>query len=194
MRRALLILFVASVAVAAPHPADTKQISVCNGRKYVMPDGIAVPCSNTWTLHATCTSTELVNEWVIDGNKPGDHYILPFVDFPIMVVGYEIVKIDGGPTVWFMIGSGHQPDGFLWLGPGENHARWNMPAGQGHPWSTKQEAAAKLAVAPSHHEMIDVHGTCSTPPDAQGKPQSPWPVTLFVTVYYVSMPDADGAN
>ncbi len=118
MRRALLILFVASVAVAAPHPADTKQISVCNGCKYVMPDGIAVPCSNTWTLHATrVITTELVNEWVIDAMSPGDHYILPFVDFPIMVVGYEIVKIDGGPTVWFMIGSGHQPDGFrAWPG------------------------------------------------------------------------------
>lgn len=169
-----------------PPPAHAEQVSVCNGRQYAMPDGVSVPCSNTWALHATCTSKELVHDWVIDGNKPGDHYIRPFADFPITVVGYEIVKIDGGPTTWFMIGSGHQPDAFLWLGPGENHARWNMAAGQGHPWPSKQEAAAHWR--PGHEEMIDVHGTCSTPPHWDGRAAAPIPVTLFLTVYYVSTP------
>ncbi len=182
MRHALLILLVAFATFAAHSSARAEQISVCVDRTYTMPDGVAVPCSSTWALHATCTSQELVHNWVIDGNKPGDHYIRPFADFPIMVVGYEIVKVNGGPTTWFMIGSDHQPDAFLWLGPGEDHARWNMP-----PWPSKQDAAAHWQ--PGHEEMIDVHGTCSTPPGPDGKPAAPLPVTLLVIVYYVSMPE-----
>lgn len=178
--------------------SDAEQISVCNGRTYKT-NGFLVPCSHTWALHATCTSRELVHEWNIPGNKPDDHYIRPFADFPITVIGYEMVKVVGGPTIFFMIGSGHQPDAFLWMGPGENRARWMMGPGLGHPWPSKQEAAANWR--PGHEEVIDVHGTCSVTPSIskewyrrlwerlRGTPPTPSiaePVTLLVTVYYVS--------
>ena len=161
-----------------PVSTRAEQISICNGREYRMPDSIAVPCSQTWALSATCTSTELVHEWTIAGNKPGDHYIRPFADFPITVIGYEMVKLSKGTTDFFMIGGGHQPDAFLWMGPGEHRARWMMNPGLGHPWPSKQEAAANWQSG--HEEMIDVHGSCSSP-----DPKKIVPVTIMLTVYYV---------
>lgn len=174
MRAIAVLVFLLCVS-----QSHAEQISVCNGRKYSMPDGVAVPCSQTWALNAKCTSTEMVHDWNITGNKPDDHYIRPFADFPITVIGYEMAKVAGGPTIFFMIGSGHQPDAFLWMGPGENHARWMMGPGLGHPWPSKQKAAANWQ--PGHEEMINVHGTCSSP-DLKALT----PVTILLTVYYIA--------
>lgn len=182
-------------------------VNIAEGRTYDMPLGFNVPCSKTWTLHGKSDWQDQVTNWQVDGNQANDPYLWPWLREPILVTGYEMLKVEGGPTLWFMLGSGIVPDIFLKLGPNEDHARRDFPDNQAHPWPSKEEADRRRELGDIN--ALALHGACATHPKPQAprtwyqclwsEPPSAWrqcfgaepkvdpiPITLHVTIYYVS--------
>jgi hypothetical protein len=90
--------------------------------------------------------------WAVDGRtNPSPPFVRPWLDVPIEIVGYELVKLAAESwwphqnylnrsRSWFMIGSTVQPDAMAWLGPGETRVYHAWPSGYGQLWPTKNDA------------------------------------------------------
>jgi hypothetical protein len=180
--RQLIPALIALPLIASAGGTAAETLSYCNGREYRTQHGVSVPCSHTWALHGFCNSREMVHAWKVDGNEPGDHYLWPWFDEKVNVIGYEMLAITEGKINFFMIGSGHQPDAFLWMGRGEHRVRNDFRPGYVHPWMGRAEAQELRKYG--HQNMIDVHGSCTS----RDEKIMLDPVTLYVTVYYVSPP------
>ena len=177
-------VFFAWVLLTAPALAEQS----CKSR---VPTHSAVVCSATWQFTGRCGAPDMVHEWKIHGieNSP-DAYIRPFSEDPILVIGYELVKvtgINGEPwrdKSWFMIGSTIQPDAMIWLAPGQTHAKTFWPPGSGQPWPGKQQASPvtinrneKGEIVSMSGDLLDLHGWC--PKDEV--------VGIMLTVYYTTV-------
>jgi hypothetical protein len=162
--------------------ARAEHVQTCNGSHNTAPDSLQIVCSATWQFSGTCTGKDLWDQWIVTGqSRSDDAFIRPWVDVPITVIGYELVKLqeDHGPDStysndhksWFMIGSAisSQPDAMLWLAPGESHSQRMWPAGTGQFWPSKA-----LANHYKYADMLDLHGICF----GGGS------VTIFLTIYY----------
>jgi hypothetical protein len=151
-------------------PACAGHVQRCNEHLYSMDDGHSVVCSNTWQFTGTCTGGDMWDQWTITGEpKTRGFLIKPWLHYPITVVGYELVKLQGVANFWFMIGSMIQPDAQLWLAPNETHSKQMWPAGSGQPFpSIEQANPAK------REDVIDLHGGC---------PKGDKP-TIMMTIYY----------
>jgi hypothetical protein len=152
----------------------------------------AVVCSATWQFTGRCNAPDMVHEWKVHGiENPPDAYIRPFSDDPILVIGYELVKVTGtsakpwrADKSWFMIGSTIQSDAMIWLAPGETHAKTFWPAGTGQPWPSKKDARPvtvnrneKGQIVSMSGDLLDLHGWC--PKDEV--------VGIMLTVYYTGL-------
>lgn len=60
-------------------------------------------------------------------------WIRPWASERIVVIGYEMTKNAGEQHGFFMIGSGIQPDAFLWMPSDRVHAWLMFQTGVGHP-------------------------------------------------------------
>lgn len=186
LRLLLCLSFACFFLLSAPHSlaqlpgaASNKagyHTEYCERRPYQVATGLHVVCSASFRFDATCDiNKDLWNSWTVDGQKntvtgetkSKDAFAHPWSHDPITVIGYELVKITGGPTVWFMVGGAIQPDPQIWMGPGENHAKQMWPAGTGQPWPSAKQA--------NPDDMVDLHGTC----EGNGH------VTVILTVYYI---------
>jgi hypothetical protein len=193
----ILLLFALLLALG---PALAEHTQACQGRTYSVADGFSTVCSATWQFSALCTGRDMWEDWKIAGPpfNPPDSFVRPWLDTPITIVGYELVKVRGmgwafgfkswlrswldlgawsafvkslihPDSSWFMVGSAMQPDAMIWMAPGETHSKQMWPAGQGQPWPKKADAnPARLA------DLLDLHGTCY-----RGS------VFMFLTIYYV---------
>ena len=162
--------------------ASASNIQVCEGRRYELPQDFKVVCSATWQLTGPCSGEDLWDKWKVGGRTvPNDPFIRPWLKEPIVVVGYELVKLRYYPAQrierprdqdlsYFMIGSAIQPDAMIWLAPGQNHAKQMWAAGLGQPWPSKEKANPAM-----HSDMLDLHGSCFDGGE----------VSIFVTLYYV---------
>lgn len=172
------------LAIAWIAQAKSDDIQGCQGRFYEIPAGISLVCSATWVFDGPCDGKDLWDRWKVEGQtKPNEPWIRPWANERIVVIGYEMTKVSGDPHNFFMIGSGIQPDGFLWMAPDRNNARILFPAGVGHPWPTKQESEAQRG---TYNDIIDIHGSCAP---AVQPVQLPQPSTGFldrVRAYFVS--------
>lgn len=173
----------------------------CEGRSYTFPSNYQVVCSRTWNLHATCTGADLWDKWQVAGSKEDSPFIHPWTDVPIMVVGYELLKVMG-PVVAETRKKNAWSDFLVWLGLRSRRQSATdqnrttsffgigsgivpdmmvyMGPGENH---VRQMWAAGLGQPwPSirdkdqggHNDIIDVHGAC-------------WgggPIEMVVTVYY----------
>ena len=101
-------------------------------------------------------------------STPQTWKITPWRDRPIAIVGVELTKIDGGPTLWWMAGKANpEGDAMMFLGPGENHGRHDFPAGFGMSMPDKEHAGPR--------DYVDLHGSCS----------GGGPVHVFYVLYFV---------
>jgi hypothetical protein len=157
-----------------------------------VPTQTAVVCSATWQFTGRCGAAAMVHEWKVHGiENPPDAYIRPFADEPILVIGYELVKVTGtsakpwrADKSWFMIGSTIQSDAIIWLAPGQTHAKTFWPPGTGQPWPSKKEARPvsvnrneKGEIVSMSGDLLDLHGWC--PKDEV--------LGVMLTVYYTSI-------
>jgi hypothetical protein len=146
-----------------------------------MPDGQNMICSATWEFTANCSNgPDMWSDWKVAGrvNEP-DAFVRPWLDVPILVVGYELVKLPRGRFKWpwdiafdhfgswFMIGSTIAPDAMLFLGPGESHAKQMWPSNSGQRWPRAAHAKPVKPIPGSSGKMsgaagdlIDLHGVC----------------------------------
>jgi hypothetical protein len=168
----LVFLIAAFVAVNTSQPslADTA-VETCNGRSYEVPDKLKIPCSATWLFEGACDGKDLWDRWKLTGpphpNANGEAWIRPWLDNRIIVTGYEMVKVQGGPHVYFGIGSGIHADMFLWMGPSATQAVKEFRHGLGHPWPSKAESERQRN---SVNDLLDIHGSC-TPTTKPTKPR-----------------------
>jgi hypothetical protein len=158
-----IMSFFASIDLGAEH------IQACGARSYRMPDRFSVVCSSSWQFHATCTGQDMWDQWKVPGSK--DAFIRPWHKRPIIIIGYELVKIAGARDAdsWFMVGSKIQPDAMLWLAPGQTHAKVIWPSGLGQAWPAAEEAD-QIGL----QDILDLHGWC--PKDEK--------VTIILTLYF----------
>ncbi len=116
--------------------------------------------------------------WKVTGTyNSKDAFVRPWLDYPVKIVGYELVKlapvkylpafIDGA---WFMLGSTINPDTQLWLAPGETHAKQVWPSEMAHTWPAIQNSDRE-----GHKSMLVIHGGC--PPTRNA--------LLMLTLYYL---------
>lgn len=135
-------------------PIKADKTQCCNGRPYDLPPGFDLVCSADWRFTGPADGMDLWDRWTIEGpGDPPDCFVRPWHDHRIIVVGYEMTKLYGPPHTWFAVGSGIQPDIFLWMGKTETHVQKMFPKGLGHPWPTREEAQQ-----PGFLNIIDIHG------------------------------------
>jgi hypothetical protein len=164
------------------------------------PNGIQSVCSTAWKFEASCgVNRDLWNQWEVTplhtGKVESDHFARPWLSEPIVVIGYELVKMRSYPVwrsilyslpffyqhdqSWFMVGSTMLPDPTIWLAPGETHARQFYPVGYGQPWPPKQEK-----IETGYGAMLDIHGVCKD----GGR------ITIYLTVYYTPANRTDSSS
>lgn len=187
----LFIAFVSSSGALAD------SVQNCEGHNYSVKGDFKLICSATWRFTAKCVGRDMWADWTVGGRTtPSGPFVRPWLDVPIEIVGYELVKIPGftwSPRQaylnytrsWFMVGSTIQPDGMIWMGPGESHAKQIWPSGHGQLWPAQDQALALQPIfddagKPSAFsgDLIDLHGQCYGGIDMQ----------LLLTVYYSPMP------
>jgi hypothetical protein len=161
-------------------------------------NGISTICSNTWSFRARCDGEDVWNKWTVDGSpKPSDSFIRPWLDHPIVVVGFELIKLRRYPSwyarlyqkwftsddanEWFGVGSTIEPHAMIWLGPGETHTTRMWSKGYGLPWPSTSQARPVVHPDVAHMssasgDLIDLHGYCN----GGGH------VTILLTLYYVA--------
>jgi hypothetical protein len=166
------------------------KVQCCQGRPYELPDGFDIVCSADWRFSGPADGCDLWDRWTVTGpGDPKDSFVRPWLDHRIIVVGYEMVKLSGPPHQFFGIGSGIQPDMFLWMGSTESRAKTMFPKGLGHPWPSAEDAAK-----PGFNNMIDIHGSARTSRPGpvkrfhrmlRGIKTPPFdPVQVELTIYY----------
>jgi hypothetical protein len=166
----LIFVTVLGVDAAVPATSHADHIQTCLGRNHIVPDRLSVVCSGTWQFTGICTGSDMWDQWKVTGTQPSkDAFVRPSVSRPIIVVGYELVKLAGAKESWFMLGSTIQSDAMLWLAPGENHAKVIWPPGLGQPWPSADDADQT-----GHKDMLDLHGWCPKGDSAN----------IMLTVYY----------
>jgi hypothetical protein len=148
--------------------------------------------SQHWQLNGKCDGQDMWKSWTINSHPPTPNpWITPWLDKPINIIGIEMVKVApdvGKPdprnatTSWFMLGSTIQPDGMLWIYPGQTGANRFLPAGTGYPWPAKSKARPAEPrrnesgeIFQVAGELVVVHGLCF----------GGGPVTIMLTVYFV---------
>jgi hypothetical protein len=168
-----LVFVTAASLLACCAPAQATTVQQCGSRSYELPGSMSVVCSATWQFQGPCDGADLWDRWKVHG-QPGavdGAFIRPWADKRIVVIGYELTKLGGEPHASFAIGSGIQPDIFLWMPADRQHARILFPAGAGHPWPSKSEAQVD-----GHNNLVDIHGSCApaqvqpAPPEQPGSP------------------------
>jgi hypothetical protein len=100
--RKLLALLAFSAAFVVSAPAHAEPDLSCNAGQISVPEDLRIVCSNTWQLSGTCNAKDMWDQWQITGEpKPEDAFIRPWTPAPIRVIGYELVKLQGGDNrVW----------------------------------------------------------------------------------------------
>jgi hypothetical protein len=164
-------VLIAAVAAVLAGPALADHIQQCNGRKpSPVDDHTALVCSATWQFTATCSGGDMWDKWKLTGQtNPPKPFIKPWLHYPVTVIGYELVKLQGAPASWFMIGSMIQGDAMLWLAPGETHAKEIWPTGFGQPFPSIEDTDPDEL-----HDILDLHGWCPKGETA----------TVMMTIYY----------
>jgi hypothetical protein len=57
-------------------------------------EGLSVVCSATWQFNGTCEGHDMWQSWKVGGYPPSpDAFVRPWLDLPIVVIGYELVKL-----------------------------------------------------------------------------------------------------
>jgi hypothetical protein len=199
-----LALAMATLALPQTARADER----CAGAK-ALRSSARPRCSST----APAPAGDMWNSWKVGGFAPSDDGLVrPWLDYPIVVIGYELVKLqadlpDGwwgwlkyklrglaGSTQldhsylnakisWFSVGSTIQPDAMIWLAPGETHAKQMWPAGHGQPWPSKRDAKP---TTPHKNAKGEVDAGGGDLIDLHGLCYGGGPVTIMLTLYYVA--------
>jgi hypothetical protein len=181
--------------------ARSEQLQSCEGHPYVMADGQNVICSATWEFNANCSNgPDMWSDWKVTGrvDEP-DAFVRPWLDVPILVVGYELVKLPRGRFKWpwnlgfdhygswFMIGSTITPDAMAFLGPGEAHSKQMWPRNSGQLWPRAADAKpikpirdASGKITGAEGDLINLHGVCYG-----------GAVRVLLTIYYTPQPSHD---
>jgi hypothetical protein len=128
-------------------------------------------------------------DWTVEGaTKPEGPFVTPWLDYPIRVIGYDLLKLSeplwsprqirlNAEKSWFMVGTTMLPDGMISLGPGESHSRLIWPAGMGQLWPAAKDVrpVAQVPGQPAYSgDLLDLHGQC----------YGGGSVTLILTVFY----------
>jgi hypothetical protein len=182
---------------APPALAADKQ-QACEGHSYTVPNDFNLVCSASWRFTGRCTGRDLWDAWTVDGRtSPSPPFVRPWLDVPIEIVGYELVKLAAESwwphqnylnrtRSWFMVGSTIQPDAIAWLGPGETRAYHAWPAGYGQLWPAEDQAQPLKPVMdvsgkPMAYggDLVDLHGQC------YGETE----IRIFLTIYYSPRPN-----
>jgi hypothetical protein len=129
-------------------------------------------------MTGVCNGTDQVELWSVTGETaPAKSKIAPWRQRPILIVGVELTKYDGGQTIWWMAGKGGEDgDTMIFMGPGEDHGRHDFSSGAGMLMPGKADAKSS--------DVIDLHGAC----------KGDWwhlfrttPVHIFYTIYYIEL-------
>jgi hypothetical protein len=151
-------------------------------------------CSATWQFTGACSGRDMWNEWKVSGRaSPPDAFVRRWLDVPIFVVGYELLKfhpqslrhpltlLQNFRHSWFMIGSAVEPDSPLSLGPRQTHTERMFPTGLVQPWPPSTDARPIVPLLNQdgtaraiEGDLLDLHGACF----GDGK------ISLLLTVYY----------
>jgi hypothetical protein len=180
MIRAAVLLFVIVSAAFSSTAAHAEHAESCQNRDHSIIDGYVVVCSATWLFAGKCDGEDMWSSWSVTGTtNPPDAFVRPWLDYPIMAIGYELTKLQE-PVLWphaflmnrfvswFTLGSTIQPDALTTLAPGETKAGGIWPRGYGQPWPAKQDATSTKidqvnkdgAPARVTGDLIDLHGLC----------------------------------
>jgi hypothetical protein len=191
---------VAALLVLASVPASAEPISCSRPAE----SDFRVVCSRTWKFTAACTGLDMWDDWSVIGPSEGP-FVRPWLDAPITIVGYELLKLHDRSLLtrlrswfrltawsawarslihssdsWFMVGSTIWPDGMIWLGPDETHAKQMWAPGHGQPWPSAANAAplkrnkdANEKTLSISGDLVDLHGACFV-----------GSVDIFLTIYY----------
>jgi hypothetical protein len=111
---------------------------------------------------------DMVYSWEVESLAADGWKIIPWEPCPILIVGYQLVKLKGRQHDWFMIGNLATPDPVGFLGPKENSLQVWYPDGGGQYFPPK-----------GAEKHIDIHG--------HGKGFQ-W---LALTIYYGRLNDHD---
>jgi hypothetical protein len=192
-----LVFWLAVLVMLGASPAFAEHVQKCEGRTYKLSDAQEVVCSATWQFTGTCNGHDMWNEWKVTGRtSPPDAFVRPWLDVPIFVVGYELLKLPAARLIWpwdavhnwinswFAIGTTMVPDAMLWLGAGETHVKqiWSKNAGQLWPSVANSRALSALrnetgTVYAYDGDLLDIHGRCF----------GGAPVTILLTIYYTPL-------
>jgi hypothetical protein len=180
--------------------ARAEHVQKCERNSYMLADGLNVICSASWLFAGRCNGQDMWNSWTVTGRTtPPGPFVTPWLDVPIIVVGYELLKFQPSPLLhpssllhpirlwanWttssFMVGSTITPDIMVALGPGETHVKQMWPTGSGQPWPRVQDARPVQplrdndgTIRSATGDLLDLHGACFGGGD----------ITIHLTIYY----------
>ena len=92
-------LLLASLLLSHGAPAQADHKQSCQGRIYSVADNFSIVCSASWMFTGSCNGVDMWESWTVKGQTtPKDAFIRPWLDEPITIIGYELVKLGGDGT------------------------------------------------------------------------------------------------
>jgi hypothetical protein len=164
-------------------------------------------CSATWKFEAVCTGRDMWDRWKVSGaTAPPDYFVRPWLDEPIKVIGYELMRLPDNSwswwlrswfsvdawrawarswlvdprAEWFMVGSTLQPDAMISIGPRELHAKTIWPDGHGQMWPSRQAATPVASIADASGVTVAASGDLIDLHGTCFRGRA----MLFLTIYY----------
>lgn len=167
-----------SLGLLASWPAPAQQPLTnfsCGTKTYSVPMSLRPQCSVTFTFSGVCDGFDLVTRWsqvistALNGPVPAPVWQLkPWTTGDITIVGLDLMKLSGGPSLWWMVGNNHVTDIMLQMGANENRSGAHY-AVSGSGWHFPGSATAPA------NAYLDLHGACS----------GGGPVQMALTVFYI---------
>lgn len=142
------------------------------------PTGVQTLFSQSYQMTGTCTGSEMVYSWSVNGAPPGNgspppagqngaSFIYPWVSSDITIHGAELTVLSPGVTYWwFMIGNNADGDTMLFMSSDKKRETNWYPQGTGFQFPSTSDGDSTT--------YMDLHGGC---PAGQS-------IALMMTLYY----------
>jgi len=178
----LIISFIVGLifSILSALPVSAQTTWSCANHTFTMPGTDRPICSATWTLTGAADGTDQVQKWSVSAVwRTGFIWSLtPWEPFPVTVVGFSLIKTQGGPHTNTYVGSNCNPDVIGWLLPGATGAQYSpsgWAAGFGFPLPSSTDPTAPGC-------YLDLHSVATGGGTLQ----------YALTVYYAPQPSSSG--